>query len=157
MTSASPAAPPFTEETALERVKFAQNAWNSRDPERIVKGYTTNCIWRNRDTFLQGHGEIVDFLRSKYEKELGYRLRKELFTFQGNKIAVQFFYEFHDETGQWYRAYGLEDWTFETEGGEKGKMKKRMSSINDMKIGPEERWFVDGVDVDDVAISERHL
>ncbi|KZP22309.1 DUF1348-domain-containing protein [Athelia psychrophila] len=150
-------APPFTPETALKKVKFAQDSWNSKDPQRISKGYTKDCIWRNRDLFFRGTDEIVAFLTKKYSVENGYRLKKELFAFTDNKIAVQFFYEYHDENGQWYRAYGLEDWTFQEDGEEKGKMRKRMSSINDVKIADTERWFTDGVDVEDVKIGERHL
>ncbi|KIM74923.1 hypothetical protein PILCRDRAFT_79560 [Piloderma croceum F 1598] len=149
--------PPFTAATALEKVKFAQNAWNTMNPEIIAKAYTTDCIWRNRDQFIRGQEEIKTFLTTKYAKEKGYRLKKELFAFQDNKIAVQFFYEYHDENGQWYRAYGLEDWTFQVDGEEKGKMRKRMSSINDVKISEDERWFANNVDVETVTISEKHL
>jgi uncharacterized protein len=140
-----------------------------------ITAYTTDCIWRNRDQFIRGPEEIKAFLTKKFAKEQGYRLKKELFAFQDNKIvsllwslhacrwlaynfqAVQFFYEFHDEKGQWFRAYGLEDWTFQVEGEEKGKMRKRMSSINDVKISEHERWFANDIDVESVVIDERHL
>ena len=140
----------------------------------FIAAYTKECIWRNRDIFIKGHEEIKAFLTRKYANEQGYRLKKELFAFQDNKIvsengsqslpeykpmkqAVQFFYEYHDSDNQWYRAYGLEDWTFETNGEEKGKMKKRMASINDVRIEETERWFKEGVDIEDVRISERDL
>ncbi|KAL2127956.1 hypothetical protein VTI74DRAFT_9933 [Chaetomium olivicolor] len=151
-TESKPPFPPFTEETARQKVKAAQNAWNTKNPELVQFSYTPDSIWRNRDTFLQGRDEIVEFLRKKWAKETQYRLRKELFAFTDNKIAVQFWYEWKDESGQWWRTYGLEDWTF----AENGLMKKRQMSGNDVKIAEEERWFKDGVDVDTVEISERH-
>lgn len=114
--------------------------------------YTPDSIWRNRDQFLQGRDAIKEFLTKKWEKENGYRLRKELFAFTDNKIAVQFWYEWYDESGQWWRTYGLEDWTF----AENGLMRKRQMSGNDVKIPDEERWFKDGVDVNTVDISEKH-
>jgi len=149
--------PPFTAETALQKVKVAQNLWNTKDPHKVVKAYTENTIWRNRDQFMKGHDEVIQFLTKKWEKENGYRLRKELFAFTDNKIAVQFFYEWFaiDENGekQWYRCYGLEDWTF----AESGLMRKRQMSGNDVAITDEERWFKDGVDVNSVEITEKHL
>ncbi|KAL2261031.1 hypothetical protein VTK26DRAFT_4793 [Humicola hyalothermophila] len=144
--------PPFTWETATQKVKTAQAAWNTKDPELVKFAYTPDSIWRNRDTFLQGWDQIVDFLRKKWAREQGYRLRKELFAVMGNKIAVQFWCEWHDETGQWWRTYGLEDWTF----AENGLMRKRQMSANDVRIAEDERWFKDGVNVDSVEISERH-
>ncbi|KAI9300411.1 hypothetical protein BJ944DRAFT_273094 [Cunninghamella echinulata] len=144
--------PPFNLQTANAKVKFAQNMWNTKDPNVVYKGYTEDCIWRNRDTFIKGHEEIKKFLGNKWQKENGYRLRKELFAFTDNKIAVQFWYEFHDDNGQWWRCYGLEDWTFE----DNGKMKKRQMSGNDVKIEEDQRWFKDNVDVDKVEISEKH-
>jgi len=144
--------PPFTEETARKKVKAAQNLWNTRDPLAVSKAYTPDSIWRNRDCFLQGTDTVVAFLTSKWEKEQGYKLRKELFAWTGNKIAVQFWYEYHDSSGQWWRCYGLEDWTF----AEDGRMRKRQMSGNDVKITEEERWFKDGVDMDTVEISEVH-
>jgi len=142
--------PPFTEETARKKVKAAQNLWNTRDPVAVSKAYTPDSIWRNRDCFLQGTDAIVTFLTNKWEKEQGYRLRKELFAWTGNKIAVQFWYEYHDASGQWWRCYGLEDWTF----AEDGQMRKRQMSGNDVKITEEGRWFKGDIDVNTVEISE---
>lgn len=144
--------PPFNLQTANEKVKFAQDMWNTRDYNTVYKGYTEDSIWRNRDLFFQGHDEIKKFLKNKWEKENGYRLRKELFSFTDNKIAVQFWYEFYDENNQWWRCYGLEDWTF----ADNGKMRKRQMSGNNVKISDEERWFKDNVDVNKVEISEKH-
>ena len=124
-----------------------------RDPEAVKVAYTPDSIWRNRDVFLQGRDEIVDFLTEKWAKEKGYRLRKELFAFASNKIAVQFWYEWHDDRGQWWRTYGLEDWTF----ADDGRMRKRQMSGNDVRIEDTERWFGDGVeDVNAVEIDEKH-
>ncbi|KAK6086098.1 hypothetical protein SCUP515_00458 [Seiridium cupressi] len=123
-----------------------------REPHKVKLSYTEDSIWRNRDQFFTGRDAIADFLTKKWEKEDGYRLRKELFAFSGNKIAVQFWYEWHDETGQWWRTYGLEDWTF----ADNGLMRKRQMSGNDVKISDEERWFKDGVDVNTVTIEEKH-
>jgi nuclear transport factor 2 (NTF2) superfamily protein len=114
--------------------------------------YTPDSIWRNRDSFLTGREAIRDFLSQKWEREQGYRLRKELFAFTDNKIAVQFWYEWHDAEGQWWRTYGLEDWTF----ADNGLMRKRQMSGNNVKITDAERWFKEGVDVNTVDISERH-
>lgn len=147
-----PPLPPFTLETAQVKVKAAQDLWNTRNPSIVKNGYTVDSIWRNRDTFLRGHDEIVKFLTKKWSIENGYRLRKELFAFTDNKIAVQFWYEWHDESGQWYRTYGLEDWTFD----EDGRMRKRQMSGNDVKLKDGERWFKEGVDVNEVDISEKH-
>ncbi|KAI4595444.1 hypothetical protein KJ359_006790 [Pestalotiopsis sp. 9143b] len=147
-----PPYPPFTAETAKIKVKAAQDAWNTKEPHKIKLAYTEDSIWRNRDQFFTGRDAIVEFLTKKWEKENGYRLRKELFAFNGNKIAVQFWYEWHDEAGQWYRTYGLEDWTF----ADNGLMRKRQMSGNDVKISDEERWYKDGVDVNTVDISEKH-
>lgn len=163
--------PPFSAETAHIKVKKAQDLWNTqsallhvssypssltfcRRPEAIAKAYTEDSIWRNRSTFLTGQPAIVEFLTAKWEKEKSYRLRKELFSFTDNKIAVQFWYEYHDSHDgmKWKRCYGLEDWTF----AEDGRMRKRMMSGNDVEIGEEGRWFVDGVDVNQVDISEKH-
>ncbi|ORY60526.1 uncharacterized protein BCR38DRAFT_441344 [Pseudomassariella vexata] len=151
-TEGKPPYPPFTAETAKIKVKAAQDAWNTKEPHKVKMAYTENSIWRNRDEFLTGRDEIADFLTTKWSKETGYRLRKELFAFSENKIAVQFWYEWHDESGQWFRTYGLEDWTF----AENGLMRKRQMSGNDVKIPDEERWFKDGVDVNMVDISEKH-
>ncbi|KAJ3477358.1 hypothetical protein NLI96_g10517 [Meripilus lineatus] len=148
--------PPFTAETALQKTKAAQNLWNTKDPAKVALAYTPDTIWRNRDTFLRGRDEVIDFLSKKWAKENGYRLRKELFAFTENKIAVQFFYEWFetrpDGHRQWYRTYGLEDWTF----ADDGLMRKRQMSGNDVEISEQERWFKDGVDVDTVEISEKH-
>ncbi|KAA8895177.1 hypothetical protein FN846DRAFT_348608 [Sphaerosporella brunnea] len=144
--------PPFTAETARAKVKAAQALWNTRDPQKVATAYTPTSIWRNRDMFLRGTEEIIDFLTNKWKKEDGYHLRKELFAFTDNRIAVQFWYEFHDAEGQWWRCYGLEDWTFAAD----GRMEKRMMSGNDVQISEGERWFKDGVDVESVQIGEEH-
>ncbi|EED19348.1 conserved hypothetical protein [Talaromyces stipitatus ATCC 10500] len=150
--------PPFTAESAHKKVKAAQDLWNTQDPERVTKAYTPNTIWRNRDTFLQGTDEAIAFLTKKWQKEKSYRLRKELFAFTDNRIAVQFWYEYQDSHDgmKWKRCYGLEDWTYD----ETGKMRKRQMSGNDVVLGPdgngEGRWFVEGVDVNQVEITEQH-
>ncbi|KAJ4415200.1 hypothetical protein N0V85_002818 [Neurospora sp. IMI 360204] len=151
-TESKPPFPPFTAETAQIKVKAAQDAWNTKNAEAVQMAYTPDSIWRNRDTFLQGRPEIVEFLKKKWSREKGYRLRKELFAFTDNKIAVQFWYEWYDESGQWWRTYGLEDWTF----ADNGLMRKRQMSGNDVKIEEEERWFKEGVDVNEVTITEKH-
>ncbi|KAJ5772426.1 hypothetical protein N7520_002955 [Penicillium odoratum] len=151
--------PPFTKETAHKKVKAAQNMWNTQDPPRVALAYTPDCIWRNRTSFLSGTEGIVQFLTAKWKREHSYRLRKELFAFSDDRIAVQFWYEYQDADDgmRWKRCYGLEDWTFDWE---TGKMCKRMMSGNDLLLGPdgngEGRWFVDGVNVDEVLISEKH-
>ncbi len=122
--------PPFTLETARAKVQMAENLWNTKDPEKVALAYTEDTEWRNRDEFLRGHIEIVAFLKRKWEKEFGYRLKKELFLFSDDEIAVQFQYEWHDVAGQHYRSYGLEHWEFATD----GRMKKRTASINDVKL-----------------------
>ncbi|KAI2632789.1 DUF1348-domain-containing protein [Xylaria nigripes] len=147
-----PPCPPFTAETARIKVKAAQAAWNTKNPSKIKLAYSPDSIWRNRSTFLQGRDEIETFLTQKWERELDYRLRKELFAFTDDKIAVQFWYEWRDHAGQWWRTYGLEDWTFDAH----GLMRKRQMSGNDVAIAEEARWFRDGVDVDSVDISEAH-
>lgn len=145
--------PPFTEQTARAKVKKAQDAWNTQNPPEIAKAYTPDSIWRNRDQFLTGTEAIIDFLTRKWQKEKHYVLRKELFAFSDNKIAVQFWYEYQDATdGKWKRCYGLEDWTF----SEDGRMRKRQMSGNDVVISEAERWFKDGIDQNAVEISERH-
>ncbi|KAF8919525.1 hypothetical protein CPB85DRAFT_812339 [Mucidula mucida] len=148
--------PPFTLETAMKKVKLAQDLWNTRTPAKVALAYTPDTVWRNRDSFLRGRPAVEKFLEAKWAKEHHYILRKELFTFADNKIAVQFFYEWNerpDASGQWYRTYGLEDWTFD----ESGLMRKRMMSGNDVRITDEERWFKPGVDIEKVEISEDHL
>ncbi|KAF6827065.1 hypothetical protein CPLU01_09329 [Colletotrichum plurivorum] len=151
-TESRPPLPPFTEETAKIKVKAAQDAWNTKNPAKVKMAYTPDSIWRNRDTFLKGRDEIEQWLTKKWDTEDGYRLRKELFAFTDNKIAVQFWYEWFDASGQWWRTYGLEDWTF----AENGLMRKRQMSGNDVKIDESDRWFKDGVDVNTVDISEKH-
>jgi len=146
--------PPFTKETAEQKVKAGQDLWNTCDPSRVKNAYTPDSIWRNRDSFLKGHEDIVSFLTKKWEKEKTYKLRKELFAFTENKIAVQFWYEYQDSHDNmvWKRCYGLEDWTF----SEDGKMRKRQMSGNDIVIGEEGRWFRDDLDVNTVPIGEEH-
>src|SRR5882757_5338668 len=120
-----PPFPPFTHETAIQKVQMAEDAWNSKDPVRVSLAYTPDTEWRNRNEFLNGRQAVVDFLTRKWKKELDYRLKKELWAFTGNRIAVRFEYEYHDGNGQWYRAYGNENWEFD----DKGLMKKRYASI----------------------------
>ena len=122
--------PPFDAVTARVKVQRAEDLWNTRDPEKVILAYTEDCVWRNRDEFLQGHEVIKKFLTRKWQKELGYRLKKELFIFSDNKIAVQFEYQWHDDKGQNFRSYGLEHWEFAAD----GRMKKRTASINDLVI-----------------------
>lgn len=130
-----PPLPPFTEETAIEKVQTAENAWNTRDPERVALAYTPDSIWRNRNEFLQGRAEIVTFLQRKWERELDYALRKELWSFHENRIAVRFQYESRDHDGQWWRSYGNELWEFTPE----GLMSRREASINDLAIADADR------------------
>jgi len=127
--------PPFTLETATQKVQLAEDAWNSRDAQRIALAYTIDTEWRNRSTFVNGREEVIKFLTGKWQKELSYKLRKELWAFTENKIAVRFEYEYHDHAGQWFRAYGNENWEFD----ENGLMKKRFASINDLAINEGER------------------
>ena len=134
---ARPPLPPFTEETARLKVQMAEDAWNSKDPERCALAYTPDSWWRNRSEFLQGREAIKAFLSSKWAKEHEYRLKKRLFAFSGNRIAVCFEYEYHDDKGQWFRAYGNENWTFD----EQGLMARREASINDVPITEAERQF----------------
>lgn len=127
--------PPFTMETALEKVQIAEEAWNSKDPKKVSKAYTIDSEWRNRTQFINGRDEIIQFLTDKWKNERNYKLKKELWGFRGNRMAVRFEYEYHDKKGQWYRAYGNELWEFD----ENGLMQKRYASINDMKIEGHER------------------
>ena len=127
--------PPFTAETAAAKVRAAQDAWNTRDPERVALAYTEDSEWRNRDEFLHGREEIKDFLRRKWARELDYRLRKELWAFTDDRIAVRFEYESRDADGQWWRSYGNEMWEFTAE----GLMRRRYASINDVRIEESER------------------
>jgi len=135
MSDQRPPLPPFTEETARAKVQAAEDAWNTRDPERVALAYTEDSEWRNRDTFVKGRDEIREFLRGKWDRELDYKLRKELWAFTDNRIAVRFEYECRDATGQWWRSYGNEMWEFD----QNGLMARRYASINDLKITAEER------------------
>jgi uncharacterized protein len=130
-----PPFPPFTEETARQKVQAAEDAWNTRDPERVALAYTQDSVWRNRDEFISGRSEIVSFLRRKWDRELDYALRKELWSFSGDRVAVRFQYECHDATGQWFRSYGNELWEFTAE----GLMRRREASINDVPIAAADR------------------
>ena len=130
-----PPLPPFTGETAAQKVQAAEDAWNSRDPERVSLAYSEDSVWRNRDTFVTGRAEIVAFLTSKWERELDYALRKNLWCSAGNRIAVRFQYECHDRGGQWWRSYGNELWEFD----EHGLMTRREASINDVRIDERDR------------------
>jgi nuclear transport factor 2 (NTF2) superfamily protein len=130
-----PPFPPFTAETAAQKVQLAEDAWNTRNPEKVALAYTPDTEWRNRSEFLNGRQEVIQFLTRKWQRELDYKLKKELWAFTGHRIAVRFEYEFHDESGQWYRAYGNENWEFD----DNGLMKKRYASINDLAIREEDR------------------
>ena len=132
-----PPVPPFTAETAAAKVRAAEDGWNSRDPARVALAYSTNSQWRNRAEFLDGRDQIEAFLTRKWARELDYRLIKELWTFAGNRIAVRFAYEFHDAAGNWFRAYGNENWEFD----EDGLMQRRIASINDLPITEADRKF----------------
>jgi uncharacterized protein len=132
-----PPLPPFTIETAKDKVQAAENAWNTRDPERVSLAYTEDSEWRNRSEFITGRATIKEFLTRKWQKELDYRLRKELWCFMENRIAVRFEYEYHNEAGDWFRAYGNENWEF----AENGLMMKRFASINDVAITEADRKF----------------
>ncbi len=132
-----PPLPPFTRETAMQKVRMAEDGWNGRDPEKVAMAYTLDSQWRNRNEFLKGRADIVDFLKRKWAKEQEYRLIKELWAFEDNRIAVRFAYEWHDGTGQWWRSYGNENWEFD----ENGLMQKRYASINDLAIQESDRLF----------------
>ncbi|MCS4305527.1 nuclear transport factor 2 family protein [Chryseobacterium sp. BIGb0232] len=127
--------PPFTLETAKQKIQLAEDAWNSQDPEKVSKAYTIDSEWRNRDTFVNGREEIVKFLQNKWEKELNYKLKKEYWAHTENRIAVRFEYEYQTKEGNWFRAYGNENWEFD----ENGLMAKRYASINDLAIKDEDR------------------
>jgi len=127
--------PPFTFESATQKVQLAEDAWNSQDPHRIALAYTIDTEWRNRCAFINGREEVIKFLTEKWQKELDYKLKKELWAFTENRIAVRFEYEYHDHAGQWFRAYGNENWEFD----ENGLMKKRFASINDLAINESDR------------------
>lgn len=130
--------PPFTREGAIQKVRMAEDAWNSRDPERVSMAYTPDSVWRNRAEFFSGREEIVAFLKRKWATENGYRLIKELWAFTDNRIAVRFAYEWHDPVGQWFRSYGNENWEFDVY----GYMQRRIASINDLAIATAERKFL---------------
>jgi nuclear transport factor 2 (NTF2) superfamily protein len=137
MDAARPPLPPFTAETARQKVRLAEDAWNTRDPDRVVQVYTEDTRWRNRAEFPVGRAEAHAFLRRKWARELDYRLIKELWAFDGARIAVRFAYECHDDSGQWYRSYGNENWEFT----EQGLMRRRLASINDLPIRADQRLF----------------
>ncbi len=132
-----PPLPPFTLATAIEKVRMAEDAWNTRDPERVALAYTPDSQWRNRSEFPRGRAEIVAFLTRKWVRELDYRLIKEIWAFTENRIAVRFAYEWHDDSRQWYRSYGNENWEFEAD----GLMRKRFASINDLPIKEADRKY----------------
>jgi nuclear transport factor 2 (NTF2) superfamily protein len=137
MTTPRPPFPPFTLETAIQKVQAAEDAWNTRDPERVSLAYTPDSVWRNRDQFVTGRAAIVELLTAKWERELDYVLRKSLWGFLGNRIAVRFQYESHDASGQWYRSYGNELWEFDGN----GLMQRREASINDLAIPESDRRY----------------
>jgi nuclear transport factor 2 (NTF2) superfamily protein len=130
-----PPVPPFNLETAKKKVQAAEDAWNTREPERVAQAYTVDTVWRNRSEFVSGRDEVVAFLRRKWERELDYVLRKQLWAFTENRIAVRFQYEWHDADGQWWRSYGNENWEFDPE----GYMRRREASINDVAIDEADR------------------
>ena len=130
-----PPVPPFTRDTAVQKVRMAEDAWNTRDPERVSLAYTHDSVWRNRSEFLAGREAIKQFLTRKWAKELDYRLVKELWACEGNRIAVRFAYEWHDDDGKWYRSYGNENWEFD----DRGFMQRRIASINNLPIVASER------------------
>jgi nuclear transport factor 2 (NTF2) superfamily protein len=130
-----PPLPPFSREDALKKVQAAEDAWNTREPERVAQAYTEDSVWRNRDRFVTGRAAIVEFLTQKWERELDYALRKNLWSFGGDRIAVRFQYECHDASGKWWRSYGNELWEFD----ENGLMRRREASINDVAIDESER------------------
>jgi nuclear transport factor 2 (NTF2) superfamily protein len=137
MTVSRPPLPPFTLETAIQKVRLAEDAWNTRDPERVALAYTSNSCWRNRVEFLEGREAIEAFLTRKWQRELDYRLIKEIWSFLENRIAVRFAYEWHDDSGHWFRSYGNENWEFDTH----GLMRLRIASINDLPIRQSERKY----------------
>jgi nuclear transport factor 2 (NTF2) superfamily protein len=137
MRPARPPLPPFTEVSAIEKVRLAEDNWNTRDPARVALGYTPDSQWRNRAEFITGRTEIEAFLARKWARELDYRLIKELWTFAGNRIAVRFAYEYHDDSGTWFRAYGNENWEFDGD----GLMRRRIASINERPIAEAERKY----------------
>ena len=151
MTTPSPICPPFTRDAAIAKVQAAEDAWNSRDPERVALAYTDDSEWRNRAEFLRGRAAIRTFLAGKWQRELDYRLKKTLWAFDTHRIAVRFEYEWHDVTGQWYRSYGNEMWEFD----ERGLMARRYASINDALIGADERRILTPARPDETAGATR--
>ena len=135
--STRPPLPPFTHETAIQKVRLAEDGWNSRDPEKVSLAYSEDSRWRNRSEFINGRREIVAFLKRKWARELDYRLIKELWAYEDNRISVRFAYEWHDDSGHWFRSYGNENWQF----GEDGLMRVRHASINDLPIADAERKY----------------
>lgn len=135
--TARPPLPPFTRETAIQKVRLAEDAWNTRDPQKVALAYSLDSHWRNRAEFVNGREEIVAFLSRKWSRELDYRLIKELWAFDGNRIAVRFAYEWHDDSGNWYRSYGNENWEFNQD----GLMARRFACINDLPIKESERKY----------------
>jgi nuclear transport factor 2 (NTF2) superfamily protein len=136
-TATRPPAPPFTPESAVQKVRLAEDGWNSRDPDKVALSYTPDSRWRNRAEFVNGRAEIIAFLKRKWAKELEYRLIKELWAFDRNRIAVRFAYEWHDDSANWFRSYGNENWEFD----ENGLMRARHASINDLPIKESERKY----------------
>ncbi len=132
-----PPLPPFTKQNAIEKVRAAEDGWNSKNPEKVALAYTEQSIWRNRSTFLKGRVEIIDFLTNKWKKEQDYRLIKEIWAFNENRIAVRFAYEWHDNEKNWFRSYGNENWEFAPD----GRMRRRIASINDTPIAATDRLF----------------
>jgi len=132
-----PPFPPFNRDTAMQKIRGAEDAWNTREPERVSLAYTPDSVWRNRSEFFAGRAAIVEFLRRKWARELDYRLIKELWAFHENRIAVRFAYEWHDDAGNWYRSYGNENWEF----AENGLMRRRIASINDLPIKESDRKY----------------
>ena len=147
MEESRPPFPPFNEETAIQKVRAAENAWNLKNPEKVSLAYTADSQWRNRSEFISGREQIRIFLERKWAKELDYRLIKELWAFRDNRIAVRFAYEWHDDAGIWYRSYGNENWEFASN----GLMQRRIASINDLQIDENERKYdwPDGIRPDD--------
>ncbi|HDG1682206.1 DUF1348 family protein [Kluyvera ascorbata] len=137
MSTSRPPLPPFTRESAIEKVRLAEDGWNSRDPAKVALAYTLDTQWRNRAEFVNGRTEAQAFLARKWKKEFEYRLIKELWAFEGNRIAVRYAYEWHDDSGNWYRSYGNENWEFNDE----GLMQRRFACINDLPIREDERLF----------------
>ena len=137
MTDTRPPLPPYAAETAAQKVRLAEDAWNSRDPEKVSLAYTPDSKWRNRAEFVNGRAEIVQFLQRKWAREMDYRLIKELWAFTENRIAVRFAYEWHDDAGNWFRSYGNENWEFD----DSGLMRRRIASINDLPISEAQRLY----------------